>query len=144
MRHKKNNKISKIKKLDKNIITQIPIEIKIPIEIPIEIKIQTEIPIQIPIPPIYNKLYNSFIYKIKRVKNITYNVSKLEKDETDIFFPYKFYIELVKDNKIKKFEIFLSIIICKYTIRLLSDNQRIKGYNKIEGLINEMLSQYKD
>jgi hypothetical protein len=139
------------------------------------------------IPNEYTKLYNSFLYKIRRqiyikpYSTIKFEISDLQYDNEDSFYPYKFYIYLNKNNNNEmKFEIFLSTIICKYTIRsidinvniendlaidkkqcsidnnkniinsfaFLQDNekkiyQQIKGYNKIENVINEILTQYK-
>ena len=154
------------------------------------------------IPEEYKKLYNSLLYKIRRhvykkpFSTIKFEISKLENDDEDSFFPYKCYIYLNNNDNKMKFEIFLSTIICKYTIRsidisnntemnrsfsedsllfsgvsmkenindnlLIKNNkniisdpfsflqdiekkiyQQIKGYNKIEGIIGEILSQYK-
>jgi len=137
------------------------------------------------IPNEYKKLYNSLLYKIrcnvynKPFSKIKFEISELQYDNEDDFFPYKFYINLNNNDNKMKFEVFLSNIICKYTIRsidILEDNnganngannnvnndanieannllesilcekkiyQQIKGYNKAEGIINEILSQYK-
>lgn len=124
------------------------------------------------IPEEYTKLYNSLLYKIRRYiyeepfSTIKFEISELQYDNKDNFFPYKFYIYLNNNDNKMKFEIFLSIIICNYTIRLidtiLNNNlnndtnnllediiyekniyEKIKGYNKVESIINEILSRYK-
>ena len=122
-------------------------------------KLDNKTSIEIPI--IYNSLYNKFknsLYKCKpNNTNIKFKINKLEEDFNDSFFPYKFYIDLFcKDDHIQ-FEIFLSNIICNYTIRpilfersntviqkdlIKDDFSNIKGYNDKNILINEMLNLY--
>ena len=148
------------------------------------------------IPEEYTKLYNSLLYKIRRYpfnelfSTIKFEISELQYDDEDNFYPYKCYIYLNNNDNKMKFEIFLSTIICKYTMRsidTISNNnlnndtnnlledifyfdhnfqenildtmpkcsnkfiviyekkiyEKIKGYNKVESIINEILSQYK-
>jgi len=143
---KKQKKITKVKK-----ITILP---KLSISKSIEENKDKHCNASIPLE--YKKLYNSLLYKlrthvyIKPFSTIKFEISELQYDDEDIFYPYKFYIYLNNNDDKMKFELFLSNIICKYTIRLtdlscdLSEElKKIKGYNKIDGIINEILSQYK-
>jgi hypothetical protein len=97
---KKTKKINKTKKLINNLIT-----------------------IQKSIPPKYKSLYNKikmYICRFKPLdKNIKLKISNLDNEEcNDPFFPYKFYIELNCNEVHIKFEIYISDIVCNYTILL--------------------------
>jgi hypothetical protein len=119
------------------------------------ISINKKIPIR------YNSLYNKLKFNVNRCKplnkNIKLKISNLEEDFNDSFFPYKCYIDLFcKDNHIK-YEIFLSNIICNYTIRpilfeqkntlikqnlIKDDFSNIKGFNDKKLLINDIIDMY--
>jgi hypothetical protein len=106
---------------------------------------------------LYNKLKNS-LYKYKPInKNIKLKITKLEEDNNDIFFPYKCYIDLYYNiNNHVRFEIFLSDIICNYTMKqyenienkeifsefILKENKfnLIKGYNNVNLLLSEIIN----
>jgi hypothetical protein len=138
------NKINLLTQNSKNLLNQ---------------KLDNKTSIEIPI--IYNSLYNKLknsLYKTKPVnKNIKFKINQLEEDFNDSFFPYKLYIDLFCKNDHIQFEIFLSNIICNYTIRpilfeynntivkkdlIKDDFSNIKGYNDKNSLINEMLNLY--
>jgi hypothetical protein len=115
------------------------------------------------IPYNYVRYYNSILTIIKKFnnnnefKNINLTALNIENND-DNLFPYKFYINLYNtedsniNNIIMTFEIFLSNILCRYTIRLIhienntkynESYKKIKGFNKTDGILNEIISQYK-
>lgn len=107
------------------------------------------------VPNIFKIMYDKIKIKcryyrpLNELKNIKFILSRIESDDTDNFFPYKFYIEMKQNEKNIKFEIFLSKITTKYTIRSIPYNDvkddnysNIKGFNNCDNLLYNMIDQF--
>jgi hypothetical protein len=118
---------------------------------------------KIKIPIKYKRYYDELNRKLKKYKpknefkNIKFKISNIESDNEDDFFPYKCYIEVYRNNidtnltESILFRNYLSTIICKYTIISISPLNKdessrfsgMKGFNTINGLLNEILLQFR-